>query len=257
MHRFWYHSPVRFYPSLQDLEDKTNPQNNQYFGSVNNPYPLEIGIYHRFLIPSDRNDVTTNDLKLWIGGKNIPANFRIENGKLKSVTFFYESEISGRFEIKAESQTLFYSNCVQFVNSEIEDGRKFIRVATRHLYNRNLYDYNDRHNWMVTNLPAYCLGLFGAEVDVNNSRIGNSGTLKVRETAIDEVVDYEFMAEGDANILSFMQVHATNNQFFIDGTKRTAVEKLQPENFAMSGKMKFTNVKDKNGFICTILALER
>nr|DAQ90047.1 MAG TPA: hypothetical protein [Caudoviricetes sp.] len=32
MQLFWYHSPVRFYKTLEELQDMTNPQNTQYFG---------------------------------------------------------------------------------------------------------------------------------------------------------------------------------------------------------------------------------
>ncbi len=248
MHKFWYHSPVRFFRTLAEHEDKTNPQNSQYFGSVGNPYPLEINQYHRFLIPNDNNTVPTPDLELWVSGVRIPAHFTIVGDKLHYVTFVSLQPVSGRFEIKADNVTLFYSNCIKFMDSSDGNGRKYIRVATKHLYDRNLFLYKDRHYWTVTNLPAYSLGLFTAEVDVNNARIGGNSTLKVRETSIDESVTYEFQAEGDANVLAFIQVHSTNNEFYIDNTKRTSLAKLDPDEFAMNGRMKFTNVKDKNGY---------
>lgn len=248
MHKFWYHSPVRFFKTLAEHEDKTNPQNSQYFGSVGNPYPLEVNKYHRFLIPNDNNTVPTPDLELWVSGVRIPAHFTIVGDKLHYVTFVSLTEVSGRFEIKSEGVTLFYSNCVKFLDSTDDQGRKYIRVATKHLYDRNLFLYKDRHYWMVTNLPAYSLGLFTTEVDINNARTGGNSTLRVRETSIDESVLYEFQAEGDGNILSFIQVHSTNNEFYIDNTKRTSLAKLDPDEFAMNGRMKFTNVKDKNGY---------
>lgn len=248
MHKFWYHSPVRFFKTLAEHEDKTNPQNCQYFGNVNNPYPLEVNTYHRFLIPNDNNAVPTTDLQLWISGVQIPAHFKIVENKLHYVTFICLSMVSGRFEIRADDDVLFYSNCVKFIDSTDQNGRKYIRVATKHLYDRNLFLYKDSHYWMVTNLPAYSLGLFSTEVDINNARIGGNASLKVRETSIDESVTYEFQAEGDANILSFIQVHSTNNEFYIDNTKRTSLAKLDPDEFAMNGTMKFTNVKDKFGY---------
>jgi len=248
MHRFWYHSPVRFYRTLEELEDKLNPQNSQYFGTVGNPYPLEKGKLHRFLVPNDNNTLSSNDLQLFVDGVLLAAHFKIVDAKLHYITFQSDVDVCGRIEIKSDGETLFYSNYVRFLDSDDGDGRKFIRVATKHLYDRNLFLYKDEHYWMVTNLPAYSLGTFTTDVDVNNSRIGGLSTLQVRETFIDESVDYEFVSEGDANILSFIQVHSTNNEFYIDGTKRTSLEKLDVEEFAMKGTMSFTNVKDKFGY---------
>ena len=65
MHLFWYHSPVRFYKTLQELQDMTNPQNTQYFGE-RNPYPLEIGAKHRFVIPMYGNTITAGEHKVFL-----------------------------------------------------------------------------------------------------------------------------------------------------------------------------------------------
>lgn len=134
------------------------------------------------------------------------------------------------------------------MDSTDEDGRKFIRIATKHTYNRNLFDFQGEHNLIVTSVPAYCLGMTSVDTEVSNARTGGNSTLKVRETYIDEVTDYEFVSRGDANILNFLQVHATNNSFFIDNTKRTCIDKMDRGEFSISGKLKFTNVKDKFGF---------
>lgn len=248
MHRFWYHSPVRFFKTLAEFEDMTNPQNSQYFGTPSNPYPLEINKYHRFLIPNDNYTIPSTDLELWVSGERIPAHFTIVGDKLHYITLVSTKAVSGRFEVKSDGQTIFYSNCVIFIDSTDAQGRKFVRVATKHLYDRNLFVYPDRHYWMVTNLPAYSLGIFTADVDVQNARIGGISTLKVRETFIDESVSYEFQAEGDGNILAFIQVHSTNNEFYIDNTKRTSLAKMDVDEFSMNGTMKFTNVKDKFGY---------
>ena len=120
-------------------------------------------------------------------------------------------------------------------------------IATKHTYNRNLFDFESPNNWMITSVPAYCLGMTDVDVEVNNSRTGGNSTLRTRETYIDELVSYQFIARGDANILNFLQVHVTNNQFFIDGTQRTCVDKIERDEFSISGKLKFTNIKDKNG----------
>nr|WP_199161753.1 hypothetical protein [Elizabethkingia sp. ASV34] len=105
---------------------------------------------------------------------------------------------------------------------------------------------------MITNLPARCLGDISVDVDVNTTRKGGVSTLRVRDSYIDEIVNYEFIGDGDGNILNFIEVHATNNLFFIDGTQRTIKDKMDREDFAMSGKMKFTNQKDENGLNITI-----
>ncbi|MDV3536848.1 hypothetical protein CMU91_15115 [Elizabethkingia anophelis] len=256
MQKFWYHSPVRFYRSLSDLEDMTNPQNTQYFGT-RRPYPLELNSYHRFQLPDVDNDVLTTNLSLWLVNDrkeyNIPVKFGIENGKLRRLTFGYHENVSGRLEIRDnEGRKLFFSNCIQFLDSTDADGRKFVRVATKHLYNRNLFNYQTDYDWMVTNLPARCLGDISVDVDVNTTRNGGVSTLRVRDSYIDEIVNYEFIGDGDGNILNFIEVHATNNLFFIDGTQRTVKDKMDREDFAMSGNMKFTNVKNKQGLNVTI-----
>ncbi len=256
MQKFWYHSPVRFYRSLSDLEDMTNPQNTQYFGT-RRPYPLEINEFHRFQIPDVDNVVSTVNLSLWIVNERnenqVPAQFGIDNGKLRRVTLKSFEWYTGRFEIRDNAgNKLFFSNCVRFLNSTDLDGRKFIRVATKHLYNRNLFNYETDFDWMITNLPARCLGDISVDVDVNTTRKGGVSTLRVRDSYIDEIVNYEFIGDGDGNILNFIEVHATNNLFFIDGTQRTIKDKMDREDFAMSGKMKFTNQKDENGLNITI-----
>lgn len=260
MQKFWYHSPVRFYRDVEDLFDMTNPQNTQYFGSKN-PYPLEISTYHRYLIPNYQNEIPEGELELWIvnGNENkIPAEFGISEGKLFRVTFLSNEILSGQLQIRTSSgDKLFYSNCVRFIDSTDGNGRKFIRIATKHYYNRNLFAFNGSDfDWVLTNLPAYCLGQFAIESDISTSRTGGNNTLTVNESYNDEITTYEFKSEGDSNILTFIQSHITNNEFYIDGTKRTATEKVDADEFAMFGKLKFTNVKDKNGLNIIIDEIE-
>ena len=259
MQKFWYHSPVRFYPSLEDLEDMTNPQNTQYFGNRNYHYPLQISEFHRFLIPNYQNEVLSTDLELWLVGDKetqIACEFGIDNDKLFRVTFKSKVILEGRLEIRLSGNTIFYSNCVGFVDSTDANGRKFIRVATKHTYDRNLFKFSGEYDWIVTNLPAYCLGQFTINADVSTSRVGGNNTLKTSETYLDEVVKYEFITEGDSNILAFIQVHSTNNEFYIDGTKRTAIEKLDVDEFAMNGRLNLVNVKDGNGMNITLDELD-
>lgn|SRR5574343_199414 len=394
MHKFWYHSPLRFYKTKEELSDMTNPQNCQFFGAKN-PYPLEKGELHRFLIPNYDNGVinsnnfigrnllldTSSDWILYSGtnygvtvfnkvsakigetftgkvyvrnsdsptpirlelhelnssfqrvrsiskdvvngvveltitvekpeasyiemdlffGENYPSQSyqyefskpKLEKGneatdwspahededyetnlklflvgdteqeiqslmtviddKLCAVTFRCDDFIQGHFEIRNYSEPVFYSNCVKFIDSTDADGRKYIRIATKHNYDKNLFPYSKSHNlYCVTNLPAYDLGRFTAEVDAKNNRVGNSASLISSESYTDEVVHYEFKAYGDANILSFIQVHAVNNEFYINGTQRTAIDKMEADEFAMIGKLKFTNVKDSLGLNKTI-----
>lgn len=255
MHKFWYHSPLRFYKTKEELSDMTNPQNCQFFGAKN-PYPLEKGELHRFLIPNHTNEVVTTNLKLFLVGdieQEIQSLMTIIDSKLCAVTFRCDDFIQGHFEIRDEYDTLFYSNCVKFIDSTDSEGRKFIRIATKHNYDKNLFPYSKSSNlYCVTNLPAYDLGRFTTEIDVKNNRVGKSASLISSETYTDETVQYEFKAYGDANILSFIQVHAVNNEFYINGTQRTAIDKMEIDEFAMMGKLKFTNVKDSLGLNKTI-----
>lgn len=243
MQKFWYHSPVRFYRSLEELEDKTNPQNCQFFGEFT-PYPLEIGEFHRFLIPNYNNEVASTDLSLWCGNNQIACEFGIDDGKLFRVTFISNERLCGRLEIRQGESTIFWSNHIRFLESELSDGRKYIRIATKHHYDRHLFKYSGGFDWIVTNLPAYDLGMFSVNAEISNARVGGNSTLRIKEAFLDETVTYQFDSGGDANILSFIQVHATNNEFYIDGTKRTLVEKIDANEFAMNCKMSFVSVKN-------------
>lgn len=252
---FWYHSPVRFYRTLEEHRDMTNPQNTQYFGEKN-PYPLEMGVYHSFPIPMFNNVIRggTKYIELVNGNERVTiGQMYMQGNRLDYVVFKCDRPLTGRIEIRGvddndEVVTFFYSSCVTFLNSTDSEGRKFIRVATRHSYNRHLFNFENENCWLITNLPAYCLGDVRIDAEISNNRVGGNSTLKIRDSFIDEVVTYHFRAGGDANILNFIQVHATNNDFYIDGTKRTCVDKLEREDFAMSGKISFVNIKDNLGY---------
>lgn len=403
MHKFWYHSPLRFYKTKEELSDMTNPQNCQFFGAKY-PYPLEKGELHRFLIPNIDNEIInsnnfvgrnllknsknkplgqgagssvqlsngfkfistgaygffgninnlelgqdytisikakrnagtngdsimsylnvdnsylplegtenlTNEFKVYsLTRKLIGTNSNVEiyilfpsgeieveyiklekgnkatdwspahededyetnlklflvgdteqeiqslmtviDDKLCAVTFKCDDFIQGHFEIRNYSEPIFYSNCVKFIDSTDSEGRKFIKIATKHNYDKNLFPYSKSSSlYCVTNLPAYDLGRFTAEVDAKNNRVGKSASLISSESYTDETVQYEFKAYGDANILSFIQVHAVNNEFYINGTQRTAIDKMEADEFSILGKLKFTNVKDSLGLNKTI-----
>lgn len=251
MQRYWYHSPVRFYKTIEELEDMTNPQNTQYFGNVGNPYPLEINVHHRFLIPAFNNEINSENLELWLIGdteNQIPCEFGIADGKLWRVSFINFEPIQGSFEIRDNGEPIYFSNCVKFLDSTDDDGRKFIRIATKHTYNRNLFRFfGDNHDWIITNLPAYCLGTFEIEEDVQSGKSGKQGSTTISGAWTEENVSYEILLNGDNNILSFITIHSTNNEFFIDGTKRTRKEKPELEEYSPKVKMKFSNQKDENG----------
>ncbi|WP_300684951.1 hypothetical protein [Chryseobacterium sp.] len=237
---------------MAELEDMTNPQNTQYYGHKA-PYPLESNSYHRFLIPNYKNEVPNEGLQLYLINGNvetiIPCEFGIDQGKLFRVTFICFEETQGYFEIRTESgTTVFYSNCVRFIDSTDYDGRKFIRVATQCTYNRNLFSYGDsQHDWMITNLPAYCMGEFEVDEDVKIERTGLKGNSMILGAWTEENVKYSIKAEGDNNILSFIAIHSLNQDFYIDGTKRTRKEKPEIGENSSWINMKFSNVKDKDG----------
>lgn len=249
MQKFWYHSPVRFYRTIEELEDMTNPQNTQYYGHEE-PYPLEINRYHRFLIPNVDNDAS-GELKLFLIGDEeveIPCRFKIADGKLRRLTFFYNDEIRGHLEIRTEvGETLFYSNCIKFIDSTDNKGRKYIRIATKCSYNKNLFYYNEtEHDWMITNLPAYCMGEFEIDEDLKTSKSENDSTI-INDAWSEEVVSYKIYAQGDNNILSFIAVHSANMDFYIDGTKRTRKEKVEVTDHTTEIIVKFANQKDEKG----------
>lgn len=253
MQKFWYHSPVRFYKTMEELEDMTNPQNTQYYGHKN-PYPLEYNSYHRILIPNYQNEVPSDkQLQLWLIGEEdtqIPCEFGIYQNKLVRISFIsFDIVLGGHFEIRTEDgDVLFYSNCVQFVNSDEGDGRKYIRIATKHTYNKNLFSYDQQQfDWMVTNLPGYCLGQFGTDEEVDTGQANELEKSVINDAWIEETVSYEFVIEGDDNILTFISVHSLNNDFYIDGTKRTRKEKPEIGDLSSSVTFKFSNQKDENG----------
>ena len=237
---------------LAELQDMKNPQNTQYFGDFR-PYPLELNDFHRFIIPNFQNTVANDNVFFYVVNDEetylISGIAKVVDGILKYVTFSSSKAISGRIEIRdSNNVTLFYSNCIEFLDSTHENGRKFVKVATKHTYNRNLFDFQSPNAWIITNLPAYSLGLNSVEAEINNARTGGISTLKTRETYIDELTEYEFISGGDSNVLNFIQVHVTNNEFYIDDTKRTSIDKIDRDEFSISGNIKLTNVKDKNGF---------
>lgn len=252
MHKFWYHSPVRFYKNEEDLMDMQNPQNTSYFGGAKF-YPLEVRAWHRFLLPIYDSEIEKEAYDLYLVNSTqrelISSSFYIKNGYLKNISFRSEQELEGRLEIvrKSDQSTLFYSNCIKFIDSTDYFGRKFIRVATRHSYSKNLFDFDDDENWFITNLPAYCLGMNNVDVDISNTRVGGHSTLRLRDTFIDETTTYQFEADGDSNVLDFVQVHSANDYFFIDGVQKICIEKLEKDEFSMYGTMTFANVKDHNG----------
>jgi hypothetical protein len=251
MQKFWYHSLVRFYKTEEELLDMTNPQNTQFFGDKGS-YPLELSVMHRFLIPNYQNEVSTTDLELWLIGDEetrIACEFGLAIGKLFRLTFICHDQIEGSFQIRTGTgEVLYYSNCVRFMDSTDSEGRKFIRIATKHYYNRNLFSFgNSEYEWVITNLPAYCLGQFTIDSEYATQRTGTQNTLKSADSFIDEVITYEFLGKGNSNIFSFIQVHVGNQSFFIDGTQRTIKDKPDIDDFAAVGKLKFVNVKDKDG----------
>lgn len=55
------------------------------------------------------------------------------------------------------------------------------------------------------------------------------------------------MGNGDANVLNFIQFHSINDDFFIDGVKKTALEKIEKDDFSMSATLEFASVKNEDG----------
>lgn len=238
---------------MKELEDMTNPQNTQYYGHKN-PYPLEYDSYHRILIPNYQNEVPVDkELQLWLVGEEeteIPCEFGVYENKLVRISFIsFEVILGGHFEIRTNTgEVLFYSNCIQFVNSADDVGRKYIRIATKHTYNKNMFSYDQQQfDWMVTNLPGYCLGQFSIDEEVDTGQANELEMSVINDAWLEESVSYQFEIEGDNNILTFISVHSLNNDFYIDGTKRTRKEKAEIEELSAAVTFKFSNQKDENG----------
>lgn len=256
MFKYPYHSPVRFYKSKDDLLDMTNPQNAQFFGS-GNPYPLEVNDYHRFLIPNYENEIETEDLELWLVGRDevqIACELGFNNNRLFRVSFLSEQELTGNFEIRnTDGDAIFFSNCVKFVDSTDASGRKFIRVATKNNFDKAGFGFkNSDYDWFITNLPAYDYGLFMIDSDFQTSRNGTMNSLEIKDSYLDEVSTINFIGEGDCNVFNFILFSILNNEFYINGNKVTIKDKPDIDEFMILGKMKFAYNKNKDNFYITL-----
>jgi hypothetical protein len=239
--------------------DMTNSQNLQFFGSRNKPYPLELNAYHRYLIPNYENEVDSTDLKLWLVGDNehiIPCEFGFNSDKnrLMRISFICDQWLQGAFEIrKSNGEPVFYSNCVKFIDSSYDDGRKYVRVATKCYFNRLGFQFdNSSYDWFITNLPAHDLGLYGIDSEYTTEDTGTQRTPEIQDNPIVEVSTLTFVGEGDCNVLNFILFSVLNNEFYLNGTKRTIREKPEFDDFMITGKMKFAFNKEPNGRYITV-----
>lgn len=252
MHKYPYHSPVRFYKSQEDLRDETNSQNLQYFG-IKNPYPLQMNEYHRYLIPNYENQVDNTDLELWLVGDNeyqiaCEFGFNSDKNRLMRLSFLCDKAIQGAFEIrKVSGETLFYSNCVAFIDNSEDFPRKYVRVATKCYFNRMGYSFDTEYDWFVTNLPAYDYGLYMIDSEFTTESTGNQNIPEIQDNPIIEISTITFIGSGDCNILNFILFSVLNNEFFVNGTKRTIREKPEVDEFMTTGKMKLAYNKDNYG----------
>jgi len=248
MQTFWYNSPVKFLRVKSQFEDVLNPQNIQVFGNVE-PYTLELGVLHRFLVPQINNDIQDGLFSLFVvNGKiqtEIPCNVKLIDGKLKYITFKSDISIEGYLLLKRNNENEYYSNCVSFQNTEQLGGVKQLRLVTKHNYNRQKFDYSDKNAYFVTNIPSYEQGNYNLDSDLTNDRFGGNSTLKIQDTYLDEVVKYEFLLNGNGDIGNFLSSMFTNTDVFINGTQRTLKEKLDIDDFGIISSGTFTNVKDK------------
>jgi len=255
MSSFWYHSPIRFYRSLSELTDKRNPQNAQYFGAEY-PYQLEIGVIQNILIPIDLDFTLPSELisncKLFISNGcdrlELKSRFVFNNNRLVSVAFISNDFFCGRLEIEDSTGCIIYtSTLVEFMNSDDGDGRKFITIASKNYFNRNLYDYENGGYFILT-IPMYGLGRNKVDAEVNNNRIGGSASLHLKDTYLDELETFEIDSHGDSNILNWLSVMATNHEFYIDNVEKTLVEKVDYGEESMYGSITVSTKKDKDGY---------
>lgn len=255
MQRFWYNCPVKFFRIESEFEDVLNPQNIQVFGE-SKPYTLEKGVLHRFLLPEYNNETDFSDnFTLYVnttsGKVQIPCDVFIKEGKIKYITFISSQNLIGSLELFYYTTLVYKSNCIRFTDT-IHSDVKQARVITKHNYNRQLFDFEPENAWFVTNLPIYEDGVYGMDAEISNERIGGNSTLQTKETHLDEVVSYEIGAYGNGDIINFIQVNVTNTEFFLNGTKRTSIDKIEVDDNSIYGKVKLVNVKDDYGFNITI-----
>ena len=90
------------------------------------------------------------------------------------------------------------------------------------------------------------------DAEITNERIGGISTLQTSETYLDEVVNYQIAADGNGDIINFIQSSLTNTDFFLNGTKRTSTDKLDIDDNGIFAGLKLVNVKDENGFNISI-----
>lgn len=259
MQKFWYNSTVKFFRSESQFYDVLNPQNVQFFGSVK-PIILEVGAIQRFLFPDDNNTVNNSlDFYLYVVdefGKQtqIPCDVKVVDSKVKYITFQCDESISGTLHLfDFEFNLIYYSNCVQFINTEIFSvGVKYARVITKHNYKRQLFDFTEDKTYFVTNLPMYEIGNYGMDAEISNERIAGNSTLAPKETYLDEVSRYEIKMNGNPDYVNFLQSSVTNIDFYLNGTKRTSTEQMEVDDNNTLGQISFTNQKDFNGYNITI-----
>ena len=255
MSSFWYHSPIRFYRSLSELTDKRNPQNAQYFGAEY-PYKLEIGVIQNILIPIDLDFTLPSEMitncKLFISNGcdrlKLKSRFIFNNNRLVSVAFISSNIFCGRLEIEDSTGCVIYtSTLVEFMDSDDGDGRKFITIASKNYFNRNLYDY-ENGGYFVLTIPMYGLGRNKIDAEINNNRIGGNASLSLKDTYLDELETFEIDSHGDSNILNWLSVMATNNEFYINNIQKTLVEKVDYGEDSIFGSITVSTKKDKDGY---------
>ena len=255
MSSFWYHSPIRFYRSLSELTDKRNPQNAQYFGAEY-PYKLEIGVIQNILIPIDLDFTLPSELisncKLFISNGcdrlELKSRFVFNNNRLVSIAFISNDFFCGRLEIEDSTGCIIYtSTLVEFMDSDDGDGRKFITIASKNYFNRNLYDY-DNGGYFVLTIPMYGLGRNKIDTEINNNRIGGSASLSLKDTYLDELETFEIDSHGDSNILNWLSVMATNHEFYINNIQKTLVEKVDYGEESIFGSITVSTKKDNYGY---------
>ena len=255
MSSFWYHSPIRFYRSLSELTDKRNPQNAQYFGAEY-PYKLEIGVIQNILIPIDLDFTLPSEMitncKLFISNGcdrlELKSRFIFNNNRLVSVAFISSNIFCGRLEIEDSTGCVIYtSTLVEFMDSDDGDGRKFITIASKNYFNRNLYDY-ENGGYFVLTIPMYGLGRNKVDAEINNNRIGGNASLSLKDTYLDELETFEIDSHGDSNILNWLSVMATNHEFYINNIQKTLVEKVDYGEESMYGSITVSTKKDKDGY---------
>lgn len=218
------YSLIRWVNDLSGFEEINNPQNNQFFGVSKYDtdkrnhysdfaYPLLNkdgyhwdGIHRLVIVEQNDNNNYTGELSVWYvsGSKEIqlPSFVNNDYSNIFYITIFAEGLTGcGHLEIRNETQTYKYSDKIKFVSN-----LPYVSVHTKNQYNRDGFNWESspENNWIVTNLPAECIGLTEIVPEREIEYI-NQASPSLTQTKNDKQISIEFNTNGKASVLDSIE----------------------------------------------------